>query len=110
MASVWYRVRDLDRAREFYGRVLGFEETFVDAVGRWAQLRHGDMEIGVWETPADEGGVASIVVADVRREADRLRRAGVEVGVVLELHGQVRLVDVFDEDGNRLQLTEEIAP
>jgi len=109
MARVWYRVRDLDRARAFYGGLLGFEETFVDEEGRWAQLRHDDMEIGVWEAPADEGGVASIVVDDVRREADRLRQAGVEVGVVLELHGQVRLVDVFDADGNRLQLTEEVA-
>ena len=48
-------------------------------------------------------------VADLRDEAERLRGAGVEVGVVIELHGQVRLVDVFDPDGNRIQLTEEIA-
>jgi hypothetical protein len=37
-----------------------------------------------------------------------LRDAGIEVGVVVELHGQVRIVDVFDPDGNRIQLTEEI--
>jgi hypothetical protein len=28
--------------------------------------------------------------------------------VILELHGQVRIVDVFDPDGNRIQLTEEV--
>jgi hypothetical protein len=28
--------------------------------------------------------------------------------VIVELHGQVRIVDVFDPDGNRLQLTEEV--
>jgi hypothetical protein len=27
---------------------------------------------------------------------------------VIELAGQMRLVDVFDPDGNRVQLTEEI--
>jgi len=39
---------------------------------------------------------------------ERLRSRGVEVGVILELHGQVRIVDIFDPDGNRIQLTEEI--
>ena len=29
--------------------------------------------------------------------------------MVVELHGQMRLVDVFDPDGNRIQLVEDIA-
>jgi len=33
----------------------------------------------------------------------------VEVGTVLELHGAMRLLDVFDPDGNRIQLTEEVS-
>ena len=40
--------------------------------------------------------------------ADRLRDEGVEVGVVLELAGQMRIVDVFDPDGNRVQLAEHL--
>jgi catechol 2,3-dioxygenase-like lactoylglutathione lyase family enzyme len=76
---------------------------------RWARLRSGDMEIAVWEASGDEGGVASVTVPDVRAEVDRLRAAGVEVGVIIELHGQVRIVDVFDPDGNRIQLTEEVS-
>ena len=107
--SVWYRVRDLAAARAFYRDVLGFAETFNDEEGRWARLRREDMEIALWEAQGDEGGVASVSVPDLRAEAERLRREGVEVGVILELHGQVRLVDVFDPDGNRIQLTEEIA-
>ena len=106
--SVWYRVRVLSASRTFYRDSLGFDEVYVDEDGSWARLRRGDMAIALWEDKADEGGVASVVVADVRAEADRLRSAGVTVGVVLELHGHVRLVDVFDPDGNRLQLTEEI--
>ena len=43
-----------------------------------------------------------------RSAAQRLRDEGVDVGTVLELAGQMRLVDVFDPDGNRVQLTEEI--
>jgi catechol 2,3-dioxygenase-like lactoylglutathione lyase family enzyme len=106
--NVWYRVRDLDAGRAFYTGVLGFEEAFVDEDARWARLRRSDMEIALWEARGDEGGVASVTVPDVLAEAERLRAAGVEVGVVVELHGQVRIVDVFDPDGNRIQLTEEV--
>jgi catechol 2,3-dioxygenase-like lactoylglutathione lyase family enzyme len=106
--TVWYRVRNLDVGRAFYRDLLGFTETYFDADGRWSRLERDDMEIALYETPDDEGGVASIMVDDVRAEAERLRAAGVEVGVAFELHGEMRLVDVIDPDGNRIQLTEEI--
>jgi hypothetical protein len=44
----------------------------------------------------------------VKSEADRLRSDEVEVGTVLELHDEVRVVDVFDPDGNRLQLVQQL--
>jgi catechol 2,3-dioxygenase-like lactoylglutathione lyase family enzyme len=106
--KVWYRVRDLDAGSAFYTGTLGFEEVFRDEEARWAQLRRGDMDIALWEAQGDEGGVASVTVPDVKAEAERLRHAGVEVGVIVELHGQVRIVDVFDPDGNRIQFTEEV--
>ena len=109
MVAVWYRVRDLAAARAFYRDVLGFEEVFVHGDEGWARLKHGQMEIALAEgEPDDGGGVAHVDVEDVKRESDRLREAGVEVGVVLELHGQIRLVDVFDPDGNRLQLAQTL--
>ena len=107
--KVWYRVRDLAAARAFYTGTLGFEEVFADEDARWAQLKRDDMEIAVWEAHGDEGGVASVDVADVRAEVDRLKSLGVEVGVIVELHGHFRIVDVFDPDGNRIQLTQELA-
>jgi catechol 2,3-dioxygenase-like lactoylglutathione lyase family enzyme len=109
VATVWYRVRDLDRARAFYRDVLGFEEVFVDFDDGWSRLTHGPMEIGLSQGEPDEaGGVAHVDIEDVKREAERLREAGVEVGVVFELHGQIRLVDVFDPDGNRIQLAQSL--
>ena len=109
MATVWYRVRDLDRARAFYRDVLGFEEVFVDFDDGWSRLTHGEMEIAVAEgDPAESSGVAHIDVEDVKADAERLRSEGIEVGVVLELHGQIRLVDVFDPDGNRIQLAQSL--
>jgi len=105
---VWYLVRDFDRGRDFYKRVLGFAETYVDWDDRWSKLEHGAMLIAIAEGEPMDGGVATVDVADVKADADRLRSEGVEVGVVLELAGQMRLVDVFDPDGNRVQLAQPI--
>jgi len=109
MVTVWYRVRDLDSARAFYRDVLGFEETFVDWDDRWSKLVRAGTEVALAEgEPEAEGGVAHVDVDDVKAEAERLRAAGVEVGVVFELTGEIRLVDVFDPDGNRIQLAQPL--
>ena len=105
---VWYFVRDFDRGRDFYKRQLGFDETFVDWDDRWAQLERGEMRIAISEGEPSEGGVAMVDVEDVRRAADELREKGVQVGTVIDLIGQVRLVDVYDPDGNRVQLAEQM--
>ncbi len=65
--------------------------------------------IALAEGEPEEVGVATIDVDDVKAEADRLREAGVKVGVVFELHGEVRLRDVYDPDGNRVQLAEDLS-
>jgi len=106
--TVWYHVRDLDEGRRFYRDVLEFEELSVDFEERWSTLRRGEMEIGLAEGEPTETGVAHVDVADLKHEADRLREAGVEVGIVLELTGEMRLLDVYDPDGNRVQLAQEL--
>jgi catechol 2,3-dioxygenase-like lactoylglutathione lyase family enzyme len=106
---VWYQVRDFEAGRDFYRRVLGFEETYVDFEDKWAQLERNGMQIALTEgEPDPEGAVATVDVDDVKAEADRLRAEAVNVGTVLELTGQMRLVDVFDPDGNRIQLAQPI--
>jgi catechol 2,3-dioxygenase-like lactoylglutathione lyase family enzyme len=103
---VWYFVREFDLGRDFYKRILGFEETYVDFDDKWAKLERGEMRIAVSEGEPGNGGVAMVDVDDVKSAADELRAAGVEVGTVLDLAGQVRIVDVFDHDGNRIQLAQ----
>jgi catechol 2,3-dioxygenase-like lactoylglutathione lyase family enzyme len=108
---VWYRVRDLDAARVFYTEVMGFAVSFVDEEERWAAHDRGATEIANGEgdpEPEEEGLVATIDVEDVKAERERLDNAQVQVGTVLELHGAMRLVDVFDPDGNRIQLAQEL--
>ncbi len=110
MTPVWYHVRDLAAGRRFYTEKLGFTETFVNPDERWAKLERGGMEIGLAEGEPDgeDGPVAHVDVADVKAAAEELRRDGVDVGVVLELHGAMRLLDVFDPDGNRIQFAQEL--
>jgi len=105
---VWYRVRDLSAAREFYSSKLGFTETYFDEEGRCAKLERGQMQIALAEGEPEDAGVATIDVDDAKAEAERLRSDDVEVGTVLELHNEVRLLDVFDPDGNRVQLVEQL--
>ena len=110
MTRIWYHVRDLDAAREFYTRKLGFSETYVDAEGGWSKLEQNGMEIALAQgEPQEDGGVAHVDVTDVKAAAEELRAWGVQVGVVFELHGEMRLLDVFDPDGNRLQLAQELS-
>jgi catechol 2,3-dioxygenase-like lactoylglutathione lyase family enzyme len=80
--TVWYRVRDFDAGRAFYRETLGFEETFVDWQERWARLTRGEMDIAIAEGDPEDG--------------------------VFELHGHVRLLDVYDPDGNRIQLAQDL--
>jgi catechol 2,3-dioxygenase-like lactoylglutathione lyase family enzyme len=109
VTTVWYHVRDLNAARSFYRDKLGFTETFYDEDAEWAKLERNGMEIGLAEGEPDaEGGVAHVDVTDVKAVAEELRQAGVEIGVVFELHGEMRLLDVFDPDGNRLQFAQEL--
>ena len=106
--SVWYGVRDLDAARAFYTGTLGFRELYRDDEGRWARLARDSTELALVESPEATGAVLAVDVPDVKGEAERLRADGVEVGVVVEIPGVIRLLDVFDPDGNRLQVTQDM--
>jgi catechol 2,3-dioxygenase-like lactoylglutathione lyase family enzyme len=115
--NIWYRVTDLEAARDFYTRTLGFEQVYIDEEDRWARLVRDEVEIALAEGEIaggdDDGGdgedvIVAVQVADLKVEAERLREAGVNVGVVLEIPGTIRLLDVFDPDGNRIQLSEDV--
>ena len=109
MTTIWYQVRDLDAARAFYTQKLGFAEEYVDDDG-WVRLTRDGTGVGLAQgEPDGDGPVAHVDVRDVKRVAEDLRKDGVEVGVVFELHGAMRLLDVFDPDGNRIQFAEEVA-
>ncbi len=106
--TVWYHVHDLGAARQFYRETLLFGELVFDPEENWVTTERAGMEIGLAEGEPSEDGVAHVEVDDLKQEAERLRDAGVEVGIVVELGGEIRLLDVFDPDGNRLQFAQEL--
>jgi catechol 2,3-dioxygenase-like lactoylglutathione lyase family enzyme len=113
--NIWYRVADLEAAQDFYKRTFGFEEVYKDEEDRWARMERSGLEIALAEGEFEGGGeggeedvIATLEVADIKSEAERLRDAGVNVGVVLEIPGAIRLLDVFDPDGNRIKLSEDV--
>ena len=108
--NLWYRVGDLEAARAFYVDTLGFRELFRGGEGRWIRLGRGGVEFALAEgrPSEEEEAILTFDVGDLRGEAERLRSAGVEVGVVVEIPGTIRLLDVYDPDGNRIQLTEDL--
>jgi catechol 2,3-dioxygenase-like lactoylglutathione lyase family enzyme len=109
--TVWYSVRDLDAARRFYRETLGFTEMFFDAGDGWSRLERSGAEIVLTggDPESDGDAVAHVEVDDVKAEAERLRAEGVDVGVVVELHGEMRLLEVVDPDGNRIELGEDVS-
>jgi catechol 2,3-dioxygenase-like lactoylglutathione lyase family enzyme len=110
VATLWYYVRDLDAGRHFYTTKLGFTETSRNEGEHWALLERGSTEIGLAEgEPQGEGAVALVDVDDVKATAEELRKAGVDIGVVFELHDEMRLLDIFDPDGNRVQFAQELS-
>ncbi len=79
---------------------------------RWLRLGRGSVELHLAEgegigDPEGEA-IVTLDVEDVKAEAERLREAGVEVGTVLEIPSTIRLLDVYDPDGNRLQLSQDL--
>jgi catechol 2,3-dioxygenase-like lactoylglutathione lyase family enzyme len=112
--NIWYRVSDLEAARDFYTRTFGFEQVYMDEEDRWARLVRDSIEIALAEGEFSGGGdgeddvIATLEVSDLKAEAERLREEGVNIGVVLEIPGTIRLLDVFDPDGNRIQLSEDV--
>jgi catechol 2,3-dioxygenase-like lactoylglutathione lyase family enzyme len=110
VTTVWYQVTDLEASRRFYRDKLGFTETYFDGEAEWSKLERNGSEIALAVgQPQENGAVAHVEVDDVKAEAERLRGEGVEVGVVLELHGEMRLLEVVDPDGNRIELGEDVS-
>ena len=111
-------VRDLSRAREFYGTTLGLEESRGSGP-RWAEFESGDLTIALISPEAMgpqflEGFQPNTVpiafrVPNVEEARAALIEAGIEVADVID-SGVCHIAGFHDPDGNALILHRRYAP
>lgn len=107
-------VGDLDRAIDFYTRVMGFQLELRDESLRWARIKIGidRLTLGLGEAPDPKGSGSMSLNVGVRdiEEARRLLEAkGVRFrGPTITVPGVVKLADFEDPDGNRIRLAEDM--
>src|SRR4051794_21117404 len=96
ISLAWYSVTDMDRAKDFYGNVLGLKKTF-EAQG-WAEFSHaaGNMSVGLAlnpEPPRQTGGATVVFrVPDLEQARLNLAKHGVQFeGDIKEYPGIVRI-------------------
>src|SRR5215210_1575447 len=107
-------VRDVARAREFYGATLGLPQS--KAGDAWGEFETGNITIGVF-APEQMGrrfepssAPIALRVPDVDEARRRLEKAGVEfMGETLD-SGVCHMAFFQDPDGNALMLHRRYAP
>lgn len=110
ISLAWYPAKDLEKAKKFYGEVLGLKKTFE--MEGWAEFSHaeGAASIGLSQDPKADGQAGATVVLkveDLERARRELANRGVQFeGAVEEIPGVVRLATFRDPLGNRLQLVQ----
>jgi catechol 2,3-dioxygenase-like lactoylglutathione lyase family enzyme len=115
------RVRDLDRAREFYSKGLGLvpgKSGRMAAGGRWEELSdpetHAMLELNFYpdQPPYREGDELDhlgVRVPDLEAAVTRLTALGARLRIPPFREGGTRLAFVSDPDGVWIELYERVA-
>jgi catechol 2,3-dioxygenase-like lactoylglutathione lyase family enzyme len=109
-------VTDIERAKHFYGEVLGLEENPNSSGDDWVEYEAGNVTLAVM-TPKTHDyefaplplGTLAFRVPDVAAAKAKLDAAGVEVNELWD-SGVCRGAGVSDPDGNRILLHRRYAP
>ena len=109
-------VRDIEKAKHFYGGLLGLEQNPNSPGEDWVEYEVGDVTLAVMTplthdyefTPLPPGTIA-LRVADVAAAKAQLEAAGVQVDEMWE-SGVCRGAGFSDPSGNRILLHHRYAP
>ena len=112
LAFVGYPVTDFDRARRFYGEILGLKETITfgdkDAID-WLEYDLAGQTLALakasdqWQPNANGGG-ACLEVEDLDDAVDYLKGHGVRIAMDILDCPYCRIALIADPDGNTLAL------
>lgn len=112
LAFIGYPVTDFAKAREFYGEILGLEETITfgdgeeidwleyDLAGQALALAKADEQWG----PNPNGGVVCLELHDLDTAASYLKSRGVEFVMDIQDYPFCRMALISDPDGNTVGL------
>jgi predicted enzyme related to lactoylglutathione lyase len=98
-------VRDRARAIEFYERLLG-KPPFMypnDDEAAW-QVTEGGWLYVVHDLERAGSSLATLLVDDLDADLERWAQAGIAVSAVEDIPGAVRIAEILDPDGNRIQV------
>lgn len=112
MAFVGYPVTDLERAFDFYERILGLERSLdhedPELQMRWIEYDLGDQGTvaisNAWPPTGQSGPTAALEVADLDAALERLRAEGVAVKTEVMSSPSCRFFVIADPDGNDLTI------
>lgn len=110
LRTVVYQVEDLDAAKDWYARALGFRPYFDEPY--YVGYNVGGFELGL--VPPEEGGslgaggaIAYWGVEDIEAAMSRLLELGATLhGDVQDVGGDIRVGSVIDPFGNLLGIIE----
>lgn len=109
-------VTDIERAKRFYGEVLGLEQNPNSPADDWIEYELGNVTLAVMTPHTHEyefaplpPGTLALRVPDVAAARARLEEAGVEVNEMWD-SGLCRGAGFSDPDGNRILLHRRYAP
>ncbi len=111
--DISYNVTDWQRSKKFYAETLGLPvAAFMNDEVGWMEFGEKDgthLAINLWRGPepfpAGPGGATIIFsVDDARKAVAELRRRGVRCDDAVEIPGMVVFANLYDPDGNRLQI------
>lgn len=110
VAFIGYPVRDMARARKFYGEVLGLDPT-ADFQGKWCEFDTPDgKSIGLDAfSPEGTSPYLALETDDIESEMARLAEHGVTVVMDVRDNKVCKMAIIEDSEGNKLML-HQIAP
>ena len=103
---------DEDRAREFYGGLLGLEEIEKPEVlkkngGMWFAVADVQLHVGAEDVVAPSKRHPAFEVEDATGVRTYLERSGVRTKDETDIPGVVHRFSLFDPFGNRIELLEK---
>jgi len=111
MGLPWITVSNLQKAKDFYVNVMGFEIVEENTNVKWLEVKCGDSILGVWqafEGAPDKPGqnaVITFTVDNLENTKEVLEKQGmIFVNEIAEIPGVFRVMRYADQDGNKFQL------